>query len=277
MRPAAQLTLVAGGMLWALTACSSGPNEATLLDELRIISTVVEPPEVGPGESVQVQSTVVDPEQAGYELLVWACTPTGDGCLEDALPLDQRLALPGDDPATFAVPAVPLPEDSELPLLLWSLACEPNLCPVIDDARAALASEGELPPALRNPYDMLQALPLLGVSLASRTLTVSDRPEAERNHNPVLTVDEAPPDRLAPEAEAVFTVRIDDDTDEDELLTLGLTTAGGFSSPFYAVDQGEAELTYFAPADPDDALLFILVEDGLGGSALWTGQTQVAE
>ena len=36
--------------LWTLVACMSGPTSQTLIDELRVVAVVAEPPELRPGE-----------------------------------------------------------------------------------------------------------------------------------------------------------------------------------------------------------------------------------
>jgi hypothetical protein len=265
--------------LLLLTACGMGPSDETLLDELRVIGAVVEPPEIAPGESVDVTATVVDPLQAGMELIIWACTPTTSGCAEDRLPLAERMAVPAmtgnTGTATLRTPIVPLPEDTVISGIVWLLACEPGLCEVIAEARTALANDSDFPDALRDPVALLQSLPLTGVSLATRLVGLSNRPEGERNANPIITVTAPLPATILAEEELDFPLDILDDTVTDGLVAVGLTTGGGFGSPLFDVFEGRADLVYFAPDQSGVVDLYVIVEDGNGGSAVWTGQTTV--
>ena len=72
-------------LIFAL-GCGAGPNDETLVDELRVLAMVAEPPEVAPGAESTVEVTVADPEGVGPDVIVWTCTDLGDGCLEAALP-----------------------------------------------------------------------------------------------------------------------------------------------------------------------------------------------
>jgi hypothetical protein len=256
-----------------------GPSDETLLDELRVIAAVAEPPEISPGESVDITATVVDPLEAGMEMVIWACTPTVGGCAEDRLPLDERLAVPAitdsTATATLRTPIVPLPEDTVISGIVWLMACEPGLCDVIEDARTALANDGDFPDALRDPVSLLQGLPLTGVSLATRSVGLSNRPVEERNANPVITVTAPLPDTITAEEELEFPLDISDDTVTDVLVAVGLTTGGGFGAPLFDVLEGRADLTYFAPDSSGVVDLYVIAEDGDGGSAIWKGQTTV--
>lgn len=258
-----------------------GPSDETLVDELRVVGAVASPPEVGPGEAVTLDVTIVDPEAEGVDLLVWACTPTGDGCVEDALPLVDRLAAPevedGQGQAILTVPGGPLPADVSIPSAVWLLACEPGLCPIIELAAQALESGSELPDALRDPIGLLQDLPLQGVSLASRTVVVSGRPVEERNTNPTVTLTSGVPLEIPAEGTLDLPLEIADSTAPDGLDAVGLATAGGFSAPLFDILDGRADLVFFAPEGEGEVELYVVVEDGLGGSALWRGTATVQE
>lgn len=265
--------------LLLLTACGMGPSDETLLDELRVIAAVAEPPEISPGDSVDITATVVDPVGAGMELVIWSCTPTTGGCAEDRLPLSERLAVPditnNTATATLRTPVVPLPEDTVLSGIVWLLACEPGLCDVISDAEEAIRTDGDFPDALRDPITLLQGLPLTGVSLATRSVGLSTRPVSERNVNPVITVTSPLPATVDSESELELPLDIVDDSVGDALVAIGLTTGGGFGSPLFDVFEGRADLNYFAPESTGVVDLYVVVEDGDGGSAVWTGQTTV--
>ena len=100
--------------LLLLLACG-GVNDETVLSELRVLAMVAEPPEVGPGQSTTVTSWIADPTKTGFEVLTWACTDLGEGCLEPTLgvpwyavgePERDGSGLFGRSTSTFTVPAI---------------------------------------------------------------------------------------------------------------------------------------------------------------------------
>lgn len=266
-----------------LAGCAMGPSEETLIDELRVVGAVAEPPEIGPGETTTLQITVADPLGEGHVALVWACTPTGAGCAEDALPLGERAAVleDGEDLATLTAPAALarlIPDDvTVLPAQVQVLACAPDLCDVIDAVAAAdpaAPADPDLAARLADPFGLLRELPLTGVSLATRTLGVSLRPSELRNQNPVITLDAPLPAQLDPEAPVDLPVSVSDDTTEDA-FAFGFSTGGGFGAPFFAVIGGLANLTWYAPDVEGEVDLYVVVEDGEGGSALLRARATV--
>ena len=64
-------------------ACG-GPNDETLVDELRVLSMVSNPPEVIPGETYVIQHLTHIPLGTGSERITWPCTFDGTGCAEAA-------------------------------------------------------------------------------------------------------------------------------------------------------------------------------------------------
>ena len=99
-------------LLLGLLACG-GVNDETVLAELRVWAMVAEPPEIGPGQSTTVTSHVIDPGASGFEVLTWACTDLGEGCLEPMLGVpwyaagDPETGTPGSSgrfAATFSAP-----------------------------------------------------------------------------------------------------------------------------------------------------------------------------
>jgi hypothetical protein len=56
----------------------------------------------------------------------------------------------------------------------------------------------------------------------------------------------------------------------------GLTTAGGFDAVSDPVDpDGRVTLSWYTPEDPAPADLYVVVDDGLGGTAVWRGSATV--
>ncbi|MFT4627289.1 MAG: hypothetical protein ACI8PZ_005971 [Myxococcota bacterium] len=261
-------------MRWALPlaalACSAGPNAETRIEELRVVQVVVEPPEVAPGDIAQATITIADPEARGVEVLTWTCTDLGEGCLEQSLPLElwAVVSTPVDEQVehTIAVPQELSALVSQVPFLVttvWVLACEPGLCPVIDDVVRGRARPG----TLADPDALLTDLPITGVSLASRRVVVSDAPVDARNMNPVITPDFLD-DALVSDARSIelrFVV------DEETVVAYGFADAGGFGMPAEDARDGAVEVEWFAPNRRRDTNLYVAFEDGEGGAALWRG------
>lgn len=252
-------------MLLVLLACTAGPNEETLIDELRVLAILAEPPEVGAGETAEVSTTIVDPLDEGYESLVWAClvSDTESSCPYTAV----------DSPTLSATlpTELSLPEETALPLAqVWALACVPGTCPLIDGVRTNPDDWAE---ELANPYDWMEDLPIVGTSLAYRTVLVSSR--TERQPNPTLSTDSAT--SLSVEVggsiELSFTVT---GNLGEETKVYGYTTAGGFNTTEQRPDEaGGVVLTWFAPDEAGDAALYVIVNDSLGGTALWEASVTV--
>ena len=267
--------------LWLLSgmllACGPGPNPETRLTELRVIQIVAEPPEVAPGELSIATVTVVDPEERGVEVLTWTCTDLGDGCLEAELPLElwTRVQSPVDEQVEHIV-GVPgelaplLEEIPALPTTVYALACEPGLCPVIDDIVRGRATGTEL----TDVDALMRGLPITGVSLASRFVFLSSAAPEERNANPVATPDFLE-ERLISDADSLkLRFVVDDDTD---VVAYGLADAGGFSMPAEDVVDGAVECEWFAPKNQRQTRLYVAFEDGEGGAALWRGTVTLPE
>ncbi len=271
-----------------LAACGAGPQEETLLSELRVIAVVAEPPEVAPGEATTLTLTVADPLAAGADVVVWTCAPIGGVCLEatahdltDQVALaslqDQQVQVTLRPSALLAGALAEAPDG--VPLPLWILACEPGLCPLVGRVSAALRAGGPAPEDLAvdlaDPRAWIADLPAEGVSLAVRALTVSSRPPEARNRNPVIDDVAYLATPTAPESALDLQVRATDDG--DALSALPFATSGGFGDPAVPLIEGDATLTWFAPAEAGEAELFVVVEDGVGGAAVWRGAVTVAE
>jgi hypothetical protein len=257
-----------------MLACVAGPGVETLIDDLRVVAIVAEPPEVAPGATSTLTATVADPTEEGVELLMWTCTDLGEGCVEG------ESAEPGTWPASpevtdglASVSATVSPflsaivDDTEaLPLVtVWALACAPGICPTADELSAE---------QLADPSDLMATLPLEGVALSVASLWTSMR--TEPHQNPLLAPDFDSTLTVAPgeEVDLDFLVtRLGDET--AELSLYGYASAGGFALPTSPViDTSPATRTYFAPEDAvsgDVIDLWVVLVDDLGGAAVWTG------
>ena len=265
-------------MIGLLLAGCGGPNEETLLDELRVIAVVAEPPEVAPGATTTLTATTVDPAGVGPDVLLWTCTDLGDGCLEAAAPgFGATLATPVDGAVVTerAAPVElgPLVADGTtvLPVFTWALACAPGVCPVVDlaasDPAPGTADGDTLAAWLADPIGGMADLPIEGTSLALTTLGVSTR--AEPLVNPTVTPRfEALAATPEGSAQLPFTV-------EAGATAWGMTTAGGFDRASYDVVDGAVTLTWIAPEEPGDVDLYVVVNGAEGGSALWRGAATV--
>ena len=67
--------------LFVLIGCGETSPE-TLVDELRVIASIAEPPEVKPGETFTYTSYIANPDNEDTVAATWVCTNLGDGCVE---------------------------------------------------------------------------------------------------------------------------------------------------------------------------------------------------
>lgn len=259
-------------MLLLLLGCG-GPNEETLIDELRVVAMVVDPPEIAPGADAAITTYVADPLAEAPEVMLWTCTNLGDGCLEAALedqgttvatPVDGIVSATRTAPAELAYAV----GDGEvvLPVLLWALACVPGLCPVIDLAASSPGGSSELSAFLADPFTGMEDLPLVGTSLALSTIDVSTRSEPLRNPGFASTPTEVV---AAPEE----TVLLDFETDAYEVW--GYTPGGGFVLPSYLVDGGAITMEWVAPAEAGTYAMWVVGTGLEGGTVVWTTTTTV--
>ena len=250
-------------MLLSLAACAPGPNAETMIEELRVVAAVASPPELPPDGATTMVFHVADPLLESPEVLLWSpqlgqlWLPelTAEGTVSVEVAPDEVLAASASD-----VPA---------PVAIWALACAPGLCEVIDRARAeepGTSLSAELMAELQDPSALLDALPMIGVSLAAKRFYVSTRPEAERASNPVLSSIGAVPGAEADALELRFDVSA---TTEVELW--GFATAGGFGRPFVTAAAGVSSLAYY-PATTSDGEVFVVAVQADGGGAVWRGR-----
>ncbi len=250
--------------------CAMGPSDETLVPELRVLAIQADPPEAAPGEDVELTVTVADPLDNGAELLLWHCTDLGEGCLEGGTDHVWRLELDGDQASvTATVPAALAAFATDEPLRatqLWALACEPGLCPQVNDPDGW---------DLSAPTDWLGDLPMSGVSLGLNLLAISTRDD--RLANPELALADGTELVAQPgeHLELPFEVTLDTPA-TGATLAFGYASAGGFGATDYLIgDSGEVSLDWYAPDEAGDVTLWVVVNDGEGGVGLWSGVVEV--
>lgn len=226
-----------------LLGCGDGPLDLTRVDDLRLVTAIAEPAEVAVGETFVLTAVVADPFGEGADVWLWQCGPPELPCQIVSGALDDDTAT-----GTFL---------GGLPLPMWIVACRPGVC--------APPTEAEL----RDPVSWLQQLPLAGVAAGTKTVGVADG--EDRRNNPELTT--------APEPS--FDARPDDAVPlrfvgEGIATVSGLATAGGFSQLSEAVPRsGDFTIDWLTPADAGPVRLWVVVDDALGGSAVWRGTATV--
>ena len=260
-----------------LLAACNGPDEDTLLKELRVLSLRADPPQVGT-DDIRIDATVVDPLDQGAELALWSCLAGADGCIEksfgDLSAWSSWYEVDGEEYSrTFANV---IPPGVELPFgpAVYGLACEPGLCPLLDllaDPPAPGTDDYER--ALQwmaDPFGMLEELPLEGVALTFRFLPVDDGSGAT---NPVVTRDGEGVVPSVPDQESVLRFRVDASA---PTVAYPYADAGGWTMPAVEVVDGEVELRWIAPSFPQDTVrLYVTFESEDGGSAIWKGTANV--
>lgn len=149
----------------------------------------------------------------------------------------------------------PVPEVGAL--TVWALACAPGACDGPGDD-------------LADPSVWMPSLPSARVSLARRTVLVSPSAEQRLNANPVIEPAGAVPTEAPVGLPIALRFQVTD-LDVGEPAAFGFATSGGFSmGSGYA--EGVAELEFLAPEEPGPVDLWVVVDDGLGGTAWWTGR-----
>lgn len=285
-------------LLAGMLGCNSGPSAETLVSELRVLAVLADIPEARPGETVALESLVVDPLENGYDAIAWSCTFTGDTCLESAgftgAAWDGLVGVASPDEPWLASRYTVAPQLADfvgrdpVPLVQhWTLACEPGLCPVIDAALAAPEPGGAAATALQaqlsDPFTVLESLPMQGVSLALRSLSVSTRSDGERVTNPTVACrarDGELGDPLIVEAGGRLPMwcAVDGTYDGDGAIW-GYTTAGGWEGESQELDNGDTdkEYVFIGPeAVPDGPVpLWVVISDGFGGVGIWEGEVEI--
>jgi len=268
-----------------LFACDMGPSADTVVDELRVLATLAEPPEALPGEAVALETLIVSPDGASYDVLMWTCTFTGEACLEasgstawDGMVLVEGATEQWQSSTVTVSSALGYVASAEpIPLVQhWALACEPGLCPVIDAAAAdpAQGSDGatRLQELLSSPTDFLADLPMGGASLGLRTLSVSTRGVDERLQNPTVDCAVRQGFSSSTEVEGVVPYQCTVDGELSDVASAwGYATDGGWGGANVPLFAGDTEFDYdwFAPEESAEVDAWVIVTDGVGGVGIF--------
>ncbi len=267
-------------LLALLAGCMPGPNEETIIDDLRVVAAVVEPPEIAPDEAATVDLHIADPLGLNPDVLVWTCTRTGPGCAERDQPLDGRSWAA---PVTDGIATVDLPttvgqaaaaSDTVLAVELWTLACEPGACDIFERWRNAVPGTGlshDVAIELEDPGSLISDVEFEKAALAVKRVFVSSRPAEERARNPVLDALGSEPGDEEGSLTMSFSIQGDADVE-----LWAYATSGGFASTRVPVDGGVAELDFF-PGETRDGEVFVVAVQDDGGAAVWRGAAPVRE
>lgn len=283
-------------LLTALFACGPTPAPVTTVRGLQVVAMVTDPPEPLAREPMSVEVWVADGLGRGADVLVWLCTPVDGRCLEhDALPGADGLPLlfvtqtGRADPTFRARVAWPLladiargyveaqvdevlgeeVEDAGSGLFVWALACVPGTCDVIEQVRAdpvaGSATWRAATDALADPSLILDDLPPGEASVAVKfvPLYTDEASYATTfrfpNQLPLLDGEAGLP------GDPISLQWADPDGDEVEIQSF--TTAGAVSAS--TTFQGvEVDPSPGARGQYGD--VFVVAEDGRGGTAVWS-------
>jgi hypothetical protein len=268
------LFLIAG-----LFACGETSPD-TIVDELRVVASVANPPEVQPYVPFTFTSYAANPEDDDLQALTWVCTNFGDGCLEafggsTSLHTTELGGTAPDWERTLSASPALIPVLEESGALaatqLWTLVCTADTCPIIDEVGDADGTEewpSDWQTDLANPLDWVADLPMEGVSLAYQLLTtsLSDAP----HQNPTIEADEENPTELPRNDSYELTFTVDGDfTDQAQLYAY--SSAGGFMTLNTFVEAGEpVTVEGTSPKSGDDIRVWMVLVDGNGGMDVWT-------
>ncbi len=263
-------------VLLSILACDMGPDTTTLLADTQVVMVRTDPPALGAGQIATMETLIVDPQERGLEVMQWTCTFAGEGCLEPQLAFEESDPWPGlvrEDTGRFEGTLMASPALAEVlgpepvPLMsVWTLACEPGLCPLFE-------AEGEaLMEGLEDPAALLEELPIYGVSLSQRRIRVAGVPLQATN--PTLSC-EGPSEGVV-EEEMAFSCTIEGEF-EDQAAVYGYATSGGWQGQFVQILDGmvRVDYSYFPSEEPGPVDLYLVLQDGNGGSALWEATIDV--
>ncbi len=275
-------------VMWLLLmACGEPAADRTLITDVQLVNLQTEPPAAAPGDTIQLAATVADPKGRELEVLFFACTPVNDRCVESGLgggrPLAEwtGLAPVTDGEANLAL-VVPLEleeveeADSAVTSLIWALACEVGQCPIMDRVRADPPPDTPdwqtLVLDLADVETLIGELPFDTASLGAREFRVTYATGDGRNANPTVR-----PQGPVGEVRAGATVRLafDAEASQQDAVVYPYTTAGAWSSSGVTAVGGLAPLSWVAPDEPGPATLYVVAEDGIGGSGVWSVDVDV--
>lgn len=269
-----------------LAACGTGQEHPSRITMLQTVGIVAQPPEVIPGEYVQIDLSIADPAGEGAEIVLASCLRFEDRCAEEALATPSQWLTVAELPAgetSLSVQRVVPPDADEVftvqtlstvPFGLSVLACAPGVCPIISRARAALEAN-EIPTELAidiaQPERWMIDLPVEGVSLTGKALLLSKQRDGGENQNPTIEARflerDDPVIDIPLGGEQEFAFYVQDDSD-GRIYAYAYTTAGRFEARRERV-RDNAVRHYLLATERGEGEVFIVFEDEEGGSTVW--------
>jgi hypothetical protein len=281
--------------LMTLMACG-GPSLETRVEELRVMVIQTETAEFFPNQSIDVNLLIPNPKGKEATALYWTCTNLGNGCIEKEYYQETGQNWGGilsiaENPIGTVTLDIPPPLTaivSELPnsevfgaTLLWVLACENDLCPIIEDWENG-DPDFE---SMSDPFSLLKDLPIQGTSLAYRPLLMSQRDESERVKHPTLTYtgeDNISISKPSDNFILPFGYNLNRLTNNQDSLYFSYATQGGFSTnerirTLISEEDGSFESEWFGSEDmiKGESLLMVILENGEGGLSFWTSTANI--
>lgn len=293
-----------------LSACGEAVNPATTVTGLQVVAIGTDPAQPAPFQDLTIDVWVADGLGTGADVVVWMCSPVDGRCLEfDALPGSDGLPLrfvaeagPADpvfratvgwpflvDVALDAAAGSGAPFDADIGvagegILVWALACVPGVCDVIRQVRADPVAGSptwwDATAALSDPAALLEGVPPGEASVAVKFVPLWRGPEfgTDSTH----TDPNLPPSLglLARTVEPPTAWLSFFDPDGDDLSIQAFTTVGGVvlqrpgpNEARLAVIPSLGHLRAHPQAltwDGGGGDWFVVVEDGRGGTAVWS-------
>lgn len=271
-------------MLWLLAGCLlPEADDPTLLRALTVLDAVPTPNQVGPGEVLRLDVTVVDPNGGDLDALVWACSLADERCAEagpPALPLSAFTAVRRDVGSQFSVSwLVPeatralLPEEGAATALVWVLVCRPGVCGILNEVEAAPApgtpAWERVVDLLSDPVGLVERHDLDEAALGLRRIVLTTFDPVDRRPGPTVTRIGGPLE-VAPGGSVAV-----------ELLATGAleawpyATVGSWQYVVYDLSAGATSMRWTAPMTAGVWPLYVVARDGYGGSAVWEGTVDV--
>ena len=292
-------------ILLLMLACGGGERHPSIVQDTRILSIVADPPEARPGETISITVLVADPKLRGVEVLIWTCGLYEGECAESLMPFNDWAIVTTthsiDTPRYNAQNPISswlaeqgrvyreVPDDAAeifeylnpIPVAMYALACEPGLCPIIDEVREARevnSADSDLKERLADPTLWMHTLPMAGVSMAAQQFLVSNEDDDFRNKNPSFDPRFAQGKEVTiripagGEVEVAFYV---DDPNGGRIYAYAYTTMGEFEERRVKEDDNGIRNWLMAPNQPGEGRVYMVFEDRDGGSALWTRGIEV--
>ncbi|MEQ1567140.1 MAG: hypothetical protein ABMA64_15985 [Myxococcota bacterium] len=306
-------------ILAGLAACGGSQPVPNTVRGVQVVAVESIPPNPEPLDGLRLRAWVADGTGRGADVLVWVCTPYEDRCVEafppgsTGLPLSIWTRTGRADPvftadagwpllASIAIDSFDLPPEIAGRLVVWTLACSPGVCPVIEQVAANPVSGSEawerVAAALATPQEWIGDLPKGQVSLSVKVVPVwfgegfgdtGEEPPSPyetdvtttgpqgQNHAPslLLATGELLGQLGVPEGHADLFLAAD--PDGDALSVRSFVTAGGVvTNPLDS--QGLFSVLWQDPRSPLRAPVgFVVVDDSRGGSAVWSTATSGCE